>query len=272
MLPETAVNKEEIWSSSDPSVASVDIYGNITAKSPGSCTVTVKSYDDPMVSADIAVKVFPAGKVRKSELSATELTIALGSRSISYVTMYPANAQNKEEMWVCSDTNIATVDEYGWITGKGVGECVVTVYSADNTDIKAEIKVTVTSGSGQTEPVVENPASSIVPGTANDEMIAFCTPFPARANGSFLIEYIVTYDDGTQVSSKTSALKVPALKSYTAYFRKDKGDFSLTSYLIDSETGNRAGIGTYEFAVSPLDCKTTTEDIRYAFYLLGGLS
>lgn len=145
MLPKTALNKNEIWSSSDPKIATVDIFGNITAVREGECTITVRSADNLDVKADVSVKVFPANKVRKINLTATEFEIELGKKAISYVTMLPATAANKDELWVSSDTSIATVDDMGWITSKSAGECVVTVYSVDNPDVKAEIKVKVVS-------------------------------------------------------------------------------------------------------------------------------
>lgn len=57
--------------------------------------------------------------------------------------MSPANASNKAEKWESSNTAVATVNNYGNITAKSAGSCVVTVTSVDNPDIKAEFKVTV---------------------------------------------------------------------------------------------------------------------------------
>lgn len=59
------------------------------------------------------------------------------------VTMSPVNASNKAEKWESSNTAVATVNNYGNITAKSAGGCVVTVTSVDNPDIKAEFKVTV---------------------------------------------------------------------------------------------------------------------------------
>ena len=57
--------------------------------------------------------------------------------------MSPVNASNKAEKWESSNTAVATVNNYGNITAKSAGSCVVTVTSVDNPDIKAEFKVTV---------------------------------------------------------------------------------------------------------------------------------
>ena len=270
MLPDTAVNKGEIWYSSDTNVATVDIYGNIRAVGVGKCTVTVKSSDNPNVTADVSVNVLPADRVRKIELTKTEMTIEYGAKDISYVTMLPATAKNKDEIWVCSDTNIAIVDKYGWVTGRGIGECTVTVYSVDNPAVKAEIKVNVVLPPEPPAPVY--PESRIIHNTLEDGRIAFCTPFPDDAKGHFSVEYVISYENDYKTTNRTSVLTVPAIKDYTAYFRKDLGDFSVSAYLFNEDNGCRARIGTYEFKVAPVDCKTTIEDIRYAFYLVDGLA
>lgn len=57
MYPENAADKGEIWTSSDTTVAAVDIYGNVTAIGAGQCTVTVTSTDNPAVSKDVSVTV-----------------------------------------------------------------------------------------------------------------------------------------------------------------------------------------------------------------------
>ena len=45
------------WSSSDPSVASVDADGTIRAGSPGSATITCTSRDKPVYSKSIPIYV-----------------------------------------------------------------------------------------------------------------------------------------------------------------------------------------------------------------------
>lgn len=57
MSPDTAENKKEIWTSSDTSVASVDSLGNIMGVGEGKCIITVKSDDNPAVSANVEVTV-----------------------------------------------------------------------------------------------------------------------------------------------------------------------------------------------------------------------
>ena len=57
MLPRTATNIDEVWTSSNPAIASVDNWGNVYALSEGTCTVSVISKANPAVKADIKVTV-----------------------------------------------------------------------------------------------------------------------------------------------------------------------------------------------------------------------
>lgn len=57
MTPSTSSKKNEIWKSSDESIATVDRLGNITGVKEGVCTVTVTSEYTPTVSADVKVVV-----------------------------------------------------------------------------------------------------------------------------------------------------------------------------------------------------------------------
>lgn len=57
MTPASSPNKEEIWVSSDESIAVVDYLGNITGVSGGECTVTVSSKNNPSIYAEVKVTV-----------------------------------------------------------------------------------------------------------------------------------------------------------------------------------------------------------------------
>ena len=148
MSPSYSPNKDEIWVSSDDSIATVDSFGWITGKKPGVCTVTVYSKYTPTVYASIKVTVTgnqDPDKITEIQLSKTELSIPVGKKDISIVTMLPKTSTQQDEIWVTSDEKIATVNSEGWITGVSAGVCTVTVYSKYTPTVYASIKVTVTS-------------------------------------------------------------------------------------------------------------------------------
>ena len=87
-------------------------------------------------------------------LSKYSVTVMQGSGDMPIVTMQPYDATNKAEIWTSSDTAVATVNGIGRITGVGEGNCTVTVRSADNPNVFAEVDVTVTPYIAPVEPEI----------------------------------------------------------------------------------------------------------------------
>lgn len=77
-------------------------------------------------------------------LSTYDITVSVGGSQMPIVTMHPENCTDRSEIWTSDDESIAAVDDMGRITGRSAGECTVTVRSAANTDVSAQVRVTVT--------------------------------------------------------------------------------------------------------------------------------
>lgn len=92
------------------------------------------------------------GTVHTIELDKGRVDITVGLSDMPWVTMYPTNAEDKSEIWESSDTNIATVDEYGRIMGVSAGTCTVSVAAGARPELKVEIEVTVHPRADVTEP------------------------------------------------------------------------------------------------------------------------
>ncbi len=178
MLPRTAPDKREIWTSSDENVATVNFEGWISPVGEGTCTVKVQSVNNPLVYGEINVTVVDPNKVREIKLDKSEISIPVGGKDISMVTMYPVSAVNKEEIWVSSDEKIATVDSEGLIRGVAVGNCIVTVYSRSNPDVHASIKVSVTDPNQVSEIKLSKYEMDILVGTLD---ISYVTMLPKTA-------------------------------------------------------------------------------------------
>ncbi|MBP5378322.1 MAG: D-alanyl-D-alanine carboxypeptidase family protein [Ruminococcus sp.] len=178
MLPVTARDKTEQWSSSNENVATVNYEGWITPVGEGDCTITVKSLSNPKVFAEIKVNVTDPYKVREIVLSKNNITMPVGGEDISMVQMLPANAPNKEEVWVSSDEKIATVDSEGLIKGVAPGACTVTVYSRSNPEVHASIKVTITDPRQVSEIKLSKYEMDILVGTLD---ISYVTMLPETA-------------------------------------------------------------------------------------------
>ena len=141
VLPFDATNKKVTWSSSNPSVATVDAKGTVSGKSPGTATVICTAADGSGVSKSVSVTVYQA--VKSIKLPAKKVGVTKGKTGWISVTVSPDDASNKKLSWYSSNPNIATVDNNGNITGKNLGTCVITVAATDGSNKMADLEVTV---------------------------------------------------------------------------------------------------------------------------------
>ncbi|SHM85180.1 Ig-like domain-containing protein [Ruminococcus flavefaciens] len=178
MLPQTVTDYRDVWSCSDESVAVVDNEGWIFPLSEGNCIVTVQSLNNPLVKAEIKVTVKDPNRVNSIKLSKYSMSIPIGGGDISYVTMLPANATNKKEIWKSSDESVAKVDASGWVSGISEGTCTVTVSSKSNPDVKASINVTVTDPKQVRELKLSKYEMDLLIGTTD---ISYVTILPTTA-------------------------------------------------------------------------------------------
>ncbi len=77
------------------------------------------------------------------QLSYTSAKIIVGQTK-----QYPLVTGNYSEIWTTSDANVATVDQYGNITGVGEGSCTIRVTDANNPSSYGEVAVTVIKPNG----------------------------------------------------------------------------------------------------------------------------
>ena len=148
--PADATDKEVSWSSSDPSVATVDDSGKVVAKAPGTTAVTVTTKDGAK-SASCAVTVKAKGvAVESVSLDKSELTLIVGEDATLTATVKPDGATDKSVSWASDKEAVATVDEGGKVSAKAEGEATITVTTKDGgktatckvTVKAAEVKVT----------------------------------------------------------------------------------------------------------------------------------
>lgn len=85
-------------------------------------------------------------EVESISLSTYSVELQVGQSKMPIVTMLPENADNKGEIWTSSDTNVAVVNDLGSITAVSEGSCTVTVTSAQNPQVSANVEVKVTAG------------------------------------------------------------------------------------------------------------------------------
>ena len=178
--------------------------------------------------------------VSSVKLNNSTINVYVGKTYNLSATVYPTNATNKSLVWSSSNTNIATVDNNGRITGKAVGTTNITVRTVDGNKTatakvnvsKEEIKVTKVSinvkgtinGCETT-----NATATVSPTNADNKKITWKSSNPSVAtidsNGK-----IKAIKEGTTIITATSASGVTAkqnLRVSSNYLFK--ANFTLTN-------------------------------------------
>ena len=147
-----------IFTSADPSIATVDSYGVITGVKEGKTTVTVttEGVDDTYKkmfnteSMTVAVEVYK-NHVKGLELSKTDMMVTLGEDDDPVTlkaTVSPTDASDKTVVWKSSDEAVAKVDDKGVVTFVGQGSATITATATNGTeetddDVEATCEVIV---------------------------------------------------------------------------------------------------------------------------------
>jgi len=128
VVPDTAINQEVIWTSSNPEVATVDEYGQITALASGVTEITVTSVD---TGAKDTCVLTVSESVTGITLNVRHMTIEIGEKFVLIPTVRPVEAEDKSVTWFSSDTNVAVVDQNGVVTGIRGGTTVIVCQTVD---------------------------------------------------------------------------------------------------------------------------------------------
>ena len=198
----------------------------------------------------------PAGVVSGISLTYYSANIKVGEvHPYALVTMTPADALDKSELWTSSDESVATVDKAGRITGKKVGKCTVRVTSVSNPNVFADIDVTVVDANGNTgevttvssstsvtdaqiAPTSQTVATTVSENAANLSLPA-ATPDVKTVNG-------VTYVNGVLIANKTYSLPSTYAPGLTAETKKAFQEMQAAAAKDGKSLSIRSGFRSYD--------------------------
>jgi len=169
LSPDNATNTAVTWSSSAPSIASVDSAGRVTAVSPGSAIITATTVSGGF-TAQCTVVVNPILPTSVS-LNPNSLDLTVGATGALIHTILPANATDTAVTWESSNTAVATVQN-GVVTAVSQGTATITVRTVAGNQ-SATAAVTVRS-------------TGLVPGNTLAEQLAWLREF-AQDNGNYTV-------------------------------------------------------------------------------------
>ena len=85
----------------------------------------------------------PTDRVDRLELNLTDTRVMVGEKLALEATVWPWNASDRSVTWSSSNETIATVDASGNVTGRNLGECVITATSKLDPSQKASCRISV---------------------------------------------------------------------------------------------------------------------------------
>ncbi|MBY0490830.1 MAG: Ig-like domain-containing protein [Gemmatimonadaceae bacterium] len=133
-----------LWSSSAPTVATVDSTGLITGVAPGSATLTVTSAVNSAASATVSVAVaYPV--VRSVTVTPANPSLLIAATRQLAATLDVDAGTSTAVTWVSATPAVATVSSTGLVTAVSAGTSVIRATSAANPTVSGTTTVTVTT-------------------------------------------------------------------------------------------------------------------------------
>jgi len=145
VTPDTATNKELVWSSSDENVAQVDQNGKVTAISEGTATIFCKLKANQEIYARAEITVYTSAN--GVTLNHTEYTLIKGataeeSKVTLVATIHADDTSLFKPQYTSSNPEVATVGTTtGIVSAVAPGETIITCKIADG--ISTECRITV---------------------------------------------------------------------------------------------------------------------------------
>ena len=167
------------YTSSNPSVVTIDNKGNVIAVSEGNATITVTvGGDGKYVENSTTVTVTVSKVPTEITLDPASLELFVGDETVIAANLTPPEAGNVT--FTSSDENIVTVDNQGNVIAEGKGQAFITVsFAGNNKYLPAEnkiIKVTVK----KLNPIMDVSAEEITEG--ENATISVTLPDDATGN------------------------------------------------------------------------------------------
>lgn len=190
LSPKNKVTNTKLkWSTSDKSVVTVK-EGVVTAVSEGTATVTCTTSNGKTAKCEITVEP----QIKAEELTLDYVGYDFDGPQTEPVlltpTIYPPETTNQKLKWRSTDENVALVDEQGYVTVVGDGECDIICTTTDGTYLSATCEITavntmliVTHTTTQTVYVPVNP---VVANSVLEEALRYVGVIPYVWGGTDL--------------------------------------------------------------------------------------
>ena len=149
IMPQTASNKTVTYSNKYSNLMEVSPSGLITAKAPGTDTLTVSATDGSGVKVSYQILITDH-QVKATGINVTaagsNILLKLGGASFDLgacVTLTPADTWNKSVTYKSNNEEFVAVSADGIVSAVGVGYTTITITTADGSNISRDVIATV---------------------------------------------------------------------------------------------------------------------------------
>ncbi len=146
VAPANASNKNLIWTSSAPNIATVQ-NGVVTAIAEGTAVITATAADGSGKFATCNVTVTPEVLVTDITVypNPETYTMVVGTSKYMRAVVCPSNASNKGVIWSSSNNDVATVNpESGHVYAQAEGTVIIYATACDGSGVQGSCQLTVT--------------------------------------------------------------------------------------------------------------------------------
>ena len=134
----TRYNDNIVWESSDNSIVSVDDNGEVNALKYGVATIKVRVKDDASIFDNCIINVVES---RIADISDKKLNLVINESygvSVNFASSY---TDDKTIVWSSDNSEIATINKDGFITGKKYGTTTINALLKNGDVLSCEVEV-----------------------------------------------------------------------------------------------------------------------------------
>jgi hypothetical protein len=167
--PANATNQEIEWSVLNPSIATIDQNGLLTAVSNGNVTVQATATDGSDVKGQklIIVSGVSVPQVLVTGIGISGSNITNGASTQLTVQVMPANASNKNVTWSSSDVSVATVSATGLVSPLKNGSVTISAAAQDGSNVSGNFTLTISGVDVSVSGIVVETSAEILSAVAN---------------------------------------------------------------------------------------------------------
>lgn len=141
--PSNATVKDLLLTSSDDTIVEIDNTGNVKALKKGTAEIKVSTTDGTGLFVTCIINVH--NPVTSISLNSTDISMHVGERVTITPECLPNDADDTSVTWSTSNSDIASIDDFGIVSAKAVGVATITATTVNGKNASCIINVVTTS-------------------------------------------------------------------------------------------------------------------------------